>query len=199
MLGLTLREEFRGKRLKGTAIELSNDQQTGATQIAAKQFLEITYPTHDLLKGIEAVGPNQGRPVVVIGERGLGKSHLMAALYHAVTDPASTGAWLKEWAAKLADPNIGNIALRDGMHVIGESLHRQRYKFLWDVLFENHPHGSFIKGKWEGQGASKTEIPSDKLIIELLEHKPTMLLLDEFQTWYDGLTNTKQYPPTFSK
>lgn len=194
MLGLTLREEFRGKRLKGTAIELSNDQQTGATQIAAKQFLEITYPTHDLLKGIEAVGPNQGRPVVVIGERGLGKSHLMATLYHAVTDPASTGAWLKEWATKLAEQDIGNIALRDGMHVIGESLHRQRYKFLWDVLFDNHPHGSFIKGKWEGQGTSKTEIPSDKLIIELLEHKPTMLLLDEFQTWYDGLTNTKQYP-----
>ena len=194
MLGLSLREEFRGKRLKGTAIELSNDQQTGATQIAAKQFLEITYPTHDLLKGIEAVGPNQGRPVVVIGERGLGKSHLMAALYHAVTDPASTGGWLKEWATKLADPNIGKIALRDEMHVIGESLHRQRYKFLWDVLFENHPRGAFIKGKWEGHGTSKTEIPSDKLIIELLENKPTMLLLDEFQTWYDGLTNTKQYP-----
>ncbi|UDL88121.1 DUF499 domain-containing protein [Mesorhizobium sp. PAMC28654] len=194
MLGLTLREEFRGKRLKGTSIELSNDQHTGATQIAAKQFLEITYPTHDLLKGIEAVGPNQGRPVVVIGERGLGKSHLLAALYHAVTDPASTGAWLKEWATKLADPGIGSIALRDGMYVIGESLHRQRYKFLWDVLFENHPHGPFIKGKWEGQGESKTEIPSDKLIIELLENKPTMLLLDEFQTWFDGLTNTKQYP-----
>ena len=35
MLGLTLREEFRGKRLKGTAIELSNDQHTGATQIAS--------------------------------------------------------------------------------------------------------------------------------------------------------------------
>jgi hypothetical protein len=51
MLGLTLREEFRGKRLKGTAIELSNDTNTGATQIAAKEFLEITYPTHDLLKG----------------------------------------------------------------------------------------------------------------------------------------------------
>lgn len=194
MLGLLLREEFRGKRLKGTAIELSNDQHTGATQIAAQQFLEITYPTHDLLKGIEAVGPNQGRPVVVIGERGLGKSHLMAALYHAVTDPTSTGAWLNAWATTLAEPNLGKIALRDGMHVIGESLHRHRYKFLWDVLFENHPNGTYIKGKWEGQGASKTEIPSDKLIIELLQSKPTMLLLDEFQTWYDGLTNTKQYP-----
>lgn len=80
------------------------------------------------------------------------------------------------------------------MNVIGESLHRQRYKFLWDLLFERHPHGSYIKGKWEGMGNAKTDIPSDKLIVELLEHTPTMLLLDEFQTWYDGLTNTKQYP-----
>lgn len=193
MLGLTLREEFRGKRLKGTAIELSNDSNTGATQIAAKQFLEITYPTHDLLKGIEAVGPNQGRPVVVIGERGLGKSHLMAALYHAVSDATSTGAWLNSWATTLGAPEIGKIALRNGMFVIGESLHRQRYKFLWDLLFERHPHGVYIKGKWEGMGAAKTDIPSDKLVIELLEHTPTMLLLDEFQTWYDGLTNSKQY------
>src|SRR5690606_22719681 len=147
MLGLTLREEFRGKRLKGTAIELSNDANTGATQIAAQEFLEITYPTHDLLKGIEAVGPNQGRPVVVIGERGLGKSHLMAALYHAVNDPISTGAWLKGWASTFGDAKIGKIALRDEMLVIGESLHRQRYKFLWDLLFERHPRGEFIKGK----------------------------------------------------
>ncbi|BDE70845.1 DUF499 domain-containing protein [Delftia lacustris] len=194
MLGLTLRDEFRGKRLKGTAIELSNDSNTGATQIAAQAFLEITYPTHDLLKGIKAVGPNQGRPVVVIGERGLGKSHLMAALYHAVNDAASTGAWLSSWSSTLGDPSIGKIALRDGMLVIGESLHRQRYKFLWDLLFERHPRGQFIKGKWEGMGSAKTDIPSDKLIIELLEHQPAMLLLDEFQTWYDGLTNTKQYP-----
>ncbi len=194
MLALTLREEFRGKRLKGTAIELSNETNTGATQIAAQEFLEITYPTHDLLKGIEAVGPNQGRPVVVIGERGLGKSHLLAALYHAVNDAASTGAWLSSWAGTLNEPQIGKIALRSGMLVIGESLHRQRYKFLWDLLFERHPHGTYIKGKWEGMGAAKTDIPSDKLILELLQHSPTMLLLDEFQTWYDGLTNTKQYP-----
>jgi hypothetical protein len=44
------------------------------------------------------------------------------------------------------------------MLVIGESLHRQRYKFLWDLLFERHPRGEFIKGKWEGMGAAKTDI-----------------------------------------
>jgi len=107
MLGLTLREEFRGKRLRGTAIELSNDTNTGATQIAAQEFLGITYPTHDLLKGVEAVGPNQGR-------------------------------------------------------------------------------------KWENMGAVKTDITSDQLILELLQHTPTMLLLDEFQTWYNTVTPTSK-------
>ena len=67
MLELKLRDEFLGRRLKGTAIELSNESNTGATQVPAENFLEITYPTLDLLKGIEAVGPSQGRPVVVIG------------------------------------------------------------------------------------------------------------------------------------
>lgn len=194
MLGLKLRHEFQGRRLKGTAIELSNDANTGATQLPARDFLEITYPTHDLLKAIESVGPDQGRPVVVMGERGLGKSHLMAALFHAVNDSASTAAWLKSWSGTLGDPHIGSINLRHGMLVVGESLHRQRYKFLWDLLFERHPHGAYIRGKWEGTGQAKTDIPSDQLILELLRHTPTMLLLDEFQTWYDGLTNTRQYP-----
>lgn len=194
MLGLELREEFKGRRLKGTAIELSNDAKTGATQVSASDFLGITYPTRDLLKAIEAAGPNEGRPIVVIGERGLGKSHLLAALYHAVTDPSSTAAWLKSWAGILQEPRIGTLPLRQDMLVIGESLHRQRHKFLWDLLLEQHPHGNFIRGKWEGKGASKTDVPSDELILELLRNKPVVLLLDEFQTWYDGLTNTKQYP-----
>ena len=28
----------------------------------------------------------------------------------------------------------------------------------------------------------------------MFQKKPTVLILDEFQTWYDGLTNTKQHP-----
>src|SRR6218665_1335314 len=101
MLSLTLREEFRGHRVKGTGIELSNDKNTGATQMAAEAFLQITYPTRDLLKGIEQVGPNQGGPVVAIGERGLGKSHLMAGGLYATTNAATTRAWLNHWAATL--------------------------------------------------------------------------------------------------
>ena len=90
MLGLELRKEFKGRRLKGTAIELTNSSKTGATQIPASEFLKITYPTTDLLKTLEAAGPKHGRPVTLKGERGQGKSHLMAALIHALNDQKAT-------------------------------------------------------------------------------------------------------------
>lgn len=194
MLGLRLRDEFKGRRLKGTAIELTNKNNTGATQIAADEFLKITYPSTDVLKMLEAAAPDQGRPIVLKGERGQGKSHLMAVLYHGLTDQQATSAWLSHWGETLSNPQIDRIQLRDRMHVISESLHQQHYKFLWDVVFENHPHGAYCRGKWEAQGAKKTDVPSDTVIMEMLEHTPTALILDEFQTWFDGLTNTKQYP-----
>ncbi len=194
MLGLTLRSEFKGRRLKGTAIELTNQNNTGATQIAASEFLRITYPTADVLKTIEAAGPSQGRPITLKGERGQGKSHLMAALYHAFSDNPATRQWLDHWATLLENDKLKSIPLRSGLHVISESLHRQRYRHLWDLVFDNHPQGAYCKGKWESAGDKKTDIPSDEILLELFRHTPTALILDEFQTWYDGLTNTKQYP-----
>ena len=194
MLGLSLRPEFRTKRISGTMIELANSSNTGATQKAAGEFLEITYPTTDLLTALEAIGPKSQRPVVFIGERGQGKSHLMAVLYHALNDHDATAKWLATWADRLNNPKVANLPIRSGMYVITESLVHQNYKFLWDLLFDRHPHGAFIKGKWEGQSNSKTEIPGSNLIMELLQKQPVALILDEYQTWFDGLTNTKQYP-----
>ncbi|MBO7350129.1 MAG: hypothetical protein J6U18_00845, partial [Acetobacter sp.] len=145
MLGLKLREEFQGDYLKGTAIELATNNQDGATQIAAGKFLEITYPTRDLLQAIEAVSSKnlkeeKGRPVVVIGERGSGKSHLMAALYHVVQTPDLAQKWLDHWAARYNDACIKSfiksLTLRqEKMHVICENMNDHNYNALWDVLF----------------------------------------------------------------
>ena len=194
MLNLKLRQEFQERRKKNTAIELTNSRKTGATQIPASEFLEITYPSTDVLKTIEAVGSKQGRSIVLIGERGQGKSHLMAMLYHALKDTEATKQWLQTWADRLGNPKIAKLLLRHNMHVISESLHRHNFKFLWDLLFDHHPYGAEVRGMWKGQGDRQTEIPSADLLLELFKHTPTTLILDEFQTWYDGLTNTKQYP-----
>lgn len=194
MLGLKLRQEFQGKRLKGTAIELINDKNTGATQIPASNFLKLTYPSFDLLKAIEAIGSNQSLPVVLKGERGQGKSHLEAALYHVLTNSQEARSWLQHWSSHLENSRLVELDLRSGMHVISESLHRQQYKFLWNLVFDRHPSGQHIRDKWEAMGDKKTDVPPYDLLLELLKSQPTALILYEFQTWYDGLTNTKQYP-----
>jgi hypothetical protein len=194
MLELKLREEFRGRRLKGTTVDFTNQAQTGALQVPAVEFLKITYPSFDLLKTIEATGPGHSRPVVLLGARGQGKSHLMAALYHLCTDTATGNAWLTEWADRLGNPQVGALKLRADACMIAESLHLQRYKYLWDILFTQHPKGQWYEGKWQGMGEKKTDIPSYDLMVEMFTEKPTILILDEFQTWYDGLTNTRQYP-----
>ena len=88
MLDLRLRDEFRGKHLKGTTVDFTNTSKTGALDVSASDFLKITYPSFDLLKTVEATGPGQSRPVVLLGARGQGKSHLLAALYHLCTNAA---------------------------------------------------------------------------------------------------------------
>jgi hypothetical protein len=195
MLNLILRDEFKGERLKGTTIDFSSDKATSALQKPSAEFLGITYPSVDLIQILEATQPGRSRPVVLLGGRGQGKSHLMAALWHGMKAPADAASWLNDWATKLRRPELNNLKFRSDFCVIAESLHQQRYKHLWDLLFEKHPKGAFIKGKWEGTPAShKTDIPSIDLLLELFKAQPTALLLDEFQTWYDGLTDTRQYP-----
>lgn len=194
MLSLKLREEFRGKKLKGTMVDFTNRQGTGALDKSACEFLKITYPSVDLLKLIEALQPGKAHPVVIIGSRGQGKSHLMAALAHMYKDPVATDNWLKSWAGQLQREDISSLTLNRDVEVITESLHQHNYTFLWDLLFDKHPEGKFIKGKWEGQGDNKSEVPGTALLVEMFQKKSTVLILDEFQTWYEGLTNTKQHP-----
>jgi hypothetical protein len=194
MLNLQLRDEFKGERLRGTTIDFSADRPTSALQKPTAEFLSITYPSIDLLRVFAATQPDKSRPVVLLGGRGQGKSHLMAALWHSIKDPAEASKWLAYWAEKLNRPELKTLKFRADFLVIAESLHQQRFKFLWDILFERHPKGAFIKGKWEGMGAAKTNVPNIDLLLELFKAQPTALLLDEFQTWYDVLTNTAQYP-----
>lgn len=194
MLDLKLREEFRGKKLKGTMVDFTNRQGTGALDKSAEEFLNITYPSVDLLKLVEALQPGKARPVVIIGSRGQGKSHLMAALAHMYKDPSATDNWLKSWAGQLHRDGLTNLALNRDVEVITESLHQHNYTFLWDLLFDKHPEGKYIRGKWEGLGDSKSEVPGTALFLEMFQKKPAVLILDEFQTWYEGLTNTKQHP-----
>lgn len=191
MLGLSLRSEFQERRINGTAIELTNEAKTGATQLSPQAFLEITYPTADVLNAVEAIGPGHGRPVVLIGERGQGKSHLLGVLYHTLNTPDVMQTWLANWSHRMGNAKMKDIALRPPMHIIQAALHRQGHKHLWELLFDKHPQGQYIRDKWEGM---RTDVPGYDLLLELFKQQPTALILDEFQTWYEGLKNSDQAP-----
>src|SRR5438445_13442450 len=102
MSPLQLRREFLGRHMPGTAIELCNKQNTGwAQRQNAAELLEITYPTADIKRALGAIATSTaGRPVVFLGQRGRGKSHIMAVLHSAFASPASDEAWAAEWATR---------------------------------------------------------------------------------------------------
>src|SRR4051794_11847696 len=95
MSPLKLRQEFQTPHMRATAIELSNRQNTGWTQRKdAAELLDITYPTSDVRRALEAVSAStSGKPVVMMGQRGSGKSHIMALVHHAFGSPDGVEAW----------------------------------------------------------------------------------------------------------
>jgi len=199
MFDLKLRQQFTGLGASGTAVELSSDSTDRATLKSAKDFLHITYPTRDILKAMramgEAQGEGEGRPIVVVGERGSGKSHLMAALYFAYKDAGATSDWLERWASRGVSACLG-VKLPDSrMKVICESMHSHKFKTIWDVIFSHSgDQGLIAKAFWEKYGDSRTDCPSSEIIRDLFEKRSTVLALDEFQSWYESLSETPAKP-----
>jgi hypothetical protein len=189
MLGLQLRTEFRGVRLRGTTIDFNNAAKTGALDMAAKDFLRITYPSVDLLKTIKAAAPGSDRAVVLIGDKGQGKSHLMAALCHLLKDSVAGENWLRDWSYQFDRPELAQIKLQSSRFVIAEPLHEKRFAYLWNLIFDRHPNGEYARGVWAGQ---KTEVPGKDIMVDMFTRAPCALLLDEFQTWFDGLSDAQE-------
>ena len=172
--------------MRGTAIELSNRQNTGWTQRrAATELLDITYPTGDVRRALDAVSATSaGTPIVMMGQRGSGKSHIMALVHHAFGSPDQVEAWASSWGEKLQADKLKGLKLQRGFMPLSETLSNQEYPRLWDVLFERHPKGPYYRGKFEQSG---NLIPAKSLLKDMFAEQKTALILDELQTWYDGL------------
>jgi hypothetical protein len=187
MLGLQLRDEFLSPHMRDTAIVFRRDDGSGALDQNSSDFLKITYPVTDLQKALVAISTARaGRPVVLIGERGRGKSHIMAVLHHSLANPGEATAWLRNWSQRLGSERLTKLVLPTGFLPITEAVHNNEYEYLWDLIFQRHPRGERMRGKFEGLGV---DIPPRSLLEEMFADQPTTLIIDEFQTWFDGLTD----------
>jgi hypothetical protein len=186
MLGLQLRPEFAANTISGTAVSLDSKYAESFVNLPTSKALDVTYPSVDLIHALEACfGTENRRYLVIMGERGQGKSHIMGVIHHAFKDPKTFMGWLDTWKSrlsfdfKISEPSSNFLA-------ITVALHEQGYEFLWDPLFLHHPEGKKLEGKWEAK-KDTMPIPSKQDLIEALKLKPVALILDEFQTWYANL------------
>ena len=114
MASLQLRQEFLAKHMRATAIELRNRQNTGWTQRGEPdELLDITYPTSDVQRALDAVSAaSAGKPIVLLGQRGSGKSHIMALLHHSFSYSDSVEAWAHAWSERVESPKLQSIKLQ---------------------------------------------------------------------------------------
>ena len=189
MLELKLRQEFSGLNMPGTAIELNTSDKQGAAQKSADYILSITYPTNDVRTALKAISePQSGRPIVLRGVRGRGKSHIMALMHHAIASPETVETWLKDWAGR-GKPELMSISLLRDYYPISEAVHNYEYTFLWDLFFKRHPRGEFYRGQFVGMNQP---VPPRSLMENMFKDQRSCLILDEFQTWYDSLPEDKE-------
>lgn len=187
MLGLKLRPEFAASTISGTVVSLDSKYSESFVNLPTAKALDVTYPSVDLIQAIEACfGANNNRYLVIMGERGQGKSHIMGVIHHAFKDPKMFMSWIDGWKSKLSyqikinQPPSNFLALT-------VPLHEQGYEFLWDPIFQHHPEGKKLEGKWEAK-KDTMPIPTKADLITALEIQPVALILDEFQTWYANLS-----------
>ena len=186
MLGLKLRDEFLGSHMPGTAISLRTSDNQGAAQKSADQILRITYPTADIQTALKAISDKRsGCPIVLMGDRGRGKSHIMAVMHHAINSSDVVDGWLKDWGVKLNQNELQNFSMETGFIAISEPVHNHEYPFLWDLIFDRHPKGDYYKGQFETM--ENQHVPPRSLLEKMFGEQPVCLILDEFQTWYSGL------------
>ena len=182
MLNITLRDEFASRQMPGTAIALKS-----VADESPNRILEITYPTADIQTALSAISADRSnRPIVLIGERGRGKSHIMGVMHHAIQSPEKVEVWAQEWGARLESGRLQTLHLVRGYFPISEAVHNHEYPLLWDLLFARHPRGQYYEGRFK---TLNQPYPPRSLLIEMFTEQPTALILDEFQKWFDGLSD----------
>lgn len=186
MLNLKLRDEFLGTHTPGTMISL-RDEGRGAAEIGPDYILSITYPTADVQTALRNVSKARAtKPIVLMGDRGRGKSHIMAVIHHALESPKAVEKWAHEWGKATGTAALSDLELESAYVPISEPVHNQEYQLLWNLLFDRHPKGDYYRGKFEEQGHP---YPPRSLLVKMFEEQPTALILDEFQKWFDGLSD----------
>jgi len=145
---------------------------------SAQFMLDITYPTEPLRLALAAAsekltGSRAQGCFVFEGGYGTGKSHALLALYHILNSPKEGQAWLRRWKVKLTFPKGARAIIS---HVLDEAP-----ELLWEPIFVRAGATDLL--------SQVGDYPTRPIIDELVGDQPLAILLDEIETWYEGIVD----------
>jgi len=148
----------------------------------AGSFFRATYLTSGLRRMIEDVlgrlsGQEGDRVLQMRSPFGGGKSHTLAALYHAAKAPAALSQCPE--LTDLPDPGTVRVAVFDGEKfdaVAGKDVKGQRIRTVWGWLAWQLGEEAYAL---VAEHDERRVAPGGDVIAKLLGNRPTLLLLDE--------------------
>ena len=126
--------------------------------------------------------------ILVIGDMGSGKSHLLLLAYHLFNQPREANGWLERIARSLENtetkfsiPEAARVVVIQVKEVEGA------YEYLWDILFESTDRKDLI-GKFVTHSPGMEEIREFLMEVEA-DKRPFVLILDEVEPWFNEISD----------
>jgi len=147
-----------------------------------KAFFDITYPTTEIVETLRVLSDRFRRPdevpgtLLLSGNYGLGKSHVLLTAHHALCAPDVARAWAARWG-------IEGIDFPAGTRVHTRSFIEHSNEDLWEILVQ------VVGGK---KRTPRGDYPDGQFIEDLLGDDPIVLILDEIERWYDAADEKRQ-------
>lgn len=181
---VTVRDEVIKKEIYGI-VRLYRLTEKGALESDSKRFLDITFPTTklcDLLTSIvrKLIGQEQRGTFVVTGGGGSGKSHLLVACAHLLQNTAEARQWLRANNIEGVDRiSPETLVLPYQLVAQGGAITK-----LWEPLFRALGKVELLPqiSRW----------PEVWQIKEAIDGRAVVVLLDEWEDWYQSLTNQER-------
>jgi len=160
-----------------TTVVLDGVYKKGTKEADGDFVLRVTYPTEPMKVLIQQVteklaGKTHKGGIVVRGSYGSGKSHALLTLFHLCADSNRANDWLSKWDMPSTFPENVRVA---AVQLVAENAEN-----LWKLLFERLGENELL--------SAISRFPSRDQWVELGREKPTVLLIDELEAWYEGLS-----------
>lgn len=172
-----------GQRRKSKRRRLADEVPAFESLRDPRAFFELTYPTEDVRQTLETLAARFAEPdssagtILLTGRYGLGKSHVLLTAHHALSAPEVVSDWCKTW-------DVETVELPSDVRVVTRSFIHRGTENLWEVLYD-------ALGASD-QLAEVGDYPDGETIEGLLDARPTVLILDELERWYDALDKRKK-------